>query len=771
MTKMMKTSNRIYARRAPQGRPRRTPLIGLMGIAALILCPLSSILFAERAAPPSSQEAGASNLDNIFKQLTAYDGGFNSEAFWSLRNYVHGIKDKPEARLACEAKLVAFLELNATLTAKTAVCRQLRIIGSGKSVPVLEKMLRQREMTDIARYALEKIPGGEAEEALMAALRKTKSDIKKGIITSIGQRKTKAAVTELEKLLKGRDPEFTAAAAVALGQIGGFEAAEALGKSLSVSRPGLKEVVASALFRCAEEFAAMKSPEAAFQIYDRLLAEKLPVALRQAALQGKILTAGDKAPELILEMLAATDRKMHRPAISTIQNIFPPSNIGSVCKLLPNLAEDSQVQLLAVLAEFSGKSVLAAVRQAAKSPQPAVRIAGLKALEKVGDASTVPFLAEAAAQSLGQEQKAARTSLWGLKGREVDEAVMSLLSEQSSGDLLSELVLSIGERRIFAGKSLLVEQLSSPADKVRQEALRALKVIGTPSDVPGLLDLLLRTESEPEQMEIENAAAALAAKIADPQARSGAVKTRLESVTGAKSRRALLSVLGKIGDDSSLSLLRQALADPDADVVEAAVRVLADWPTATARDDLLKIATALNTDVHKFLALRAYIRLTGLEKFRSPEAAVKDLKQALDLAVRPEERKLVLGVLPDFACPDALKLAETLLADETIKAEAQAAVDKIKEILEKSTHSTPRAEARGMRRVNTERRFLPRFKNRDLAPSNVSSAPWPGFLEEFSPGPATLAWSIPVLPLSHPSDESFRLTGGMENRSAREGRR
>ena len=41
-------------------------------------------------------------------------------------------------------------------------------------------------------------------------------------------------------------------------------------------------------------------------------------------------------------------------------------------------------------------------------------------------------------------------------------------------------------------------------------------------------------------------------------------------------------------------------------------------------------------------------------------------------------------------------------------------------VFPESTHSTPRAEARGMRRVNTERRFLPRFKNRDLAPSNVS---------------------------------------------------
>jgi hypothetical protein len=38
----------------------------------------------------------------------------------------------------------------------------------------------------------------------------------------------------------------------------------------------------------------------------------------------------------------------------------------------------------------------------------------------------------------------------------------------------------------------------------------------------------------------------------------------------------------------------------------------------------------------------------------------------------------------------------------------------------KSTHSTPRSEARGMLRVDTERRFLPQFKNQGLAPSNVS---------------------------------------------------
>jgi hypothetical protein len=40
--------------------------------------------------------------------------------------------------------------------------------------------------------------------------------------------------------------------------------------------------------------------------------------------------------------------------------------------------------------------------------------------------------------------------------------------------------------------------------------------------------------------------------------------------------------------------------------------------------------------------------------------------------------------------------------------------------VQKSTHSTPWAEAPGMLRVDNERRSLPRFKNRGLAPSNVS---------------------------------------------------
>jgi hypothetical protein len=41
--------------------------------------------------------------------------------------------------------------------------------------------------------------------------------------------------------------------------------------------------------------------------------------------------------------------------------------------------------------------------------------------------------------------------------------------------------------------------------------------------------------------------------------------------------------------------------------------------------------------------------------------------------------------------------------------------------VKKSTHSTPRSEARDMLRVDIEWSFLPRFKKRGLEPSNVSN--------------------------------------------------
>ena len=156
----------------------------------------------------------------------------------------------------------------------------------------------------------------------------------------------------------------------------------------------------------------------------------------------------------------------------------------------------------------------------------------------------------------------------------------------------------------------------------------------------------------------------------------------LGSATDTGGRCALYRTLGKIGDDSSLPMLRASLSDENPDVKDAAVRALAEWPTPMAKDDLLKIAKTSESPVHKVLALQSYIRMIGMEPFRAPESAVRMFEDVLGLS-RPEEKKLILGILPVFACPEALELAGSLALETEVEAEARLAIEKIKEKLEK----------------------------------------------------------------------------------------
>jgi hypothetical protein len=121
----------------------------------------------DQAAPRTA------TLDEILKEVSSYDGGIDSAAFWKLRDYIYARKDDPAARALCEAKLLQFLKTPATPVAKMAACRYLRMIGSDAAVPALQVMLSDPRAADMAIYALQRIPGGAAEKALMQALSTT----------------------------------------------------------------------------------------------------------------------------------------------------------------------------------------------------------------------------------------------------------------------------------------------------------------------------------------------------------------------------------------------------------------------------------------------------------------------------------------------------------------------------------------------------------------------------------------------------------------------
>ncbi len=631
------------------------------------------------ATPPLAVQTidETASLEQILEDISSYDGGIESEALWKLRAYVYARADDPASRAECEMKLLDFLKTPATPFAKMAVCRHLRLIGSDKAVPILQSLLFDEALSDMALYALQQIPGAKADKALVQTLSAASGPAKISLIAAVGERESAEAVPELVSLLERT--EFAGAAATALGNIGGAEAERSLAEAYPAAKGDHKSVVAAAMLKCAEKSLAAKNNSAAVRLYETLSADAtIPVTLRKAAVMGRISAAGNRSAAILTDQLKGSDAEMQEAAISKIKEVIEPEAIGPLCELMPGLPENSQIKLLAVLAGYPKEHVLPAITQAARSNSSSIRIAAIKALELVGDHSVVPFLAEAAAKTSGLEQTAVRRTLGTMKGSAVDKAVLELLAQRPSDEIQEELIAAAAERQMFSAKSVIAGFLTSPSSGIRIQTLKALRVLGAPSDIPAVLNLLVETDSASERTETEITAAVLAQKASNPDDRSNYVKFRLATETQPEVLVRLIGTLPQIGDNSALPLLRRALQNNDADVFDAAVRALSSWPTSAAREDVFKLAQEVQNETHRLLAIRGLARIISLDKYRNPEAAVADLRQVAGFAWRPEEKRLVLGVLANFPCKDALSFAEDFLNEPLLKAEAESAISGIK---------------------------------------------------------------------------------------------
>jgi HEAT repeat protein len=627
--------------------------------------------------------AKTTSLDKVLAKTATYDYGQSREPLTQLTAVINDASDSPRELNQIEKRLLEVLDSDATLACKQFICRKLSIIGTEEAVPMLAKMLVEPQTSDMARYALERIPGSAVNRALQRALDYTSGKVKVGIINSLGERRDKEAVEKLGRLLmSGVDKDIALAGLSALGKIGGVEAAKALGR-VKVKMGGELHVPwVDASLMCAERFLAEGNTRWAMRIYRRLYVPAEPVQIRIAALRGIITAEPRRGAAFVIDALKYAKPEVKTLVIGLLREIPGTGVTKAVAAELPNLSVAGQVQLLSALADRGDRSALPAVINATKSPEAGVRAAAFTAIGVLGDASTVDLLAEMAATVTGPEREAARESLYRLRDPGTDSKILASIPKADS-KVKVELIRSIGERNIVTAVGTLFKTAKDPKAKVRLESFRVLRVIAGQKELPALIQLLINVRGEAERKQAERCVAVVARGIVDKGRRAEAILAALPSVKDIKSRCSLLSVLGKIGDNSALPALRRALKDEDAKVREAAVRALADWPSAEPAEILLELATTAPTqrshawtwarETHRVLALRGYIRMAGLPSDRPAGQTLKMYKAAMEAARRPEEKKLVLARIPELKTIEALKFVEPYLEEQAVREEAQVA--------------------------------------------------------------------------------------------------
>ncbi len=617
---------------------------------------------------PEQQRRLLQELDTAVQAALNFRYGQSSAALQKIEEIVFHLSPDSPLRSQVEQRLIAGLEKSTTNDARAFFCRQLRVVGTERCVPALEKLLTDPQLSHMARYALERMPGETVTAAFRRALPKTSGRVQAGIIESLGNRHDQRSVPALAELLESDELVVARAAAVALARIG---ACEPLLARLQTAEGRRAVELQNAVLQCAETLALAGQTARAEKIYQAFYQRSDSERLHFAGLRGLVSIGGAKATQLLTKTIRSGNAKERRFAIALVGQLAGCGDTQQLAGVVEQLEPEEQVLLVRALGVRGDPAAEPALAKAATADNEPLRLAAIEALGSVGGAQTVPLLLRLAAHGTEQQRLVARASLRHLKGDRVDAVLVEQLSRAQPA-VRVEVLHALAERRAAEAVEPVLQAATDPEPSVRAEALRTLGALARSEHLPALTQLAL-TRTEPAELDmVLQTIGRVFLRASDREQSCAPVLAALEKAPKSK-RPALIRALGKSGAESARRAIREALHSGQPDLVSAAVQALVDWPDERVAGDLIDAVALAPTPELKDLAVRGYLALAA----RSTNPTQR-YRQAIESLERLEDKKRVLEQLGLTAeRPEALAVALSLLDNPQLRANAGVAAVRI----------------------------------------------------------------------------------------------
>lgn len=582
---------------------------------------------------------------------------------------------KPEEYPGLETRLIAVIETpEATMPGKQFACQMLRLVGSRRCVPAVAKLLLDEQLSHAARNVLLGLQDAAAGDALRDALGKTGGKVRIGIIHTLGDRHDHDSLPPLIALLTANDEATSEAVLAAVAKIGGLEAADALDRAKLPD--ALKPAWAQAYLRCAGSLAAQGEAPRAQTMFRALFDGNYPSPVRAGAFREMVAAQQEQSVPMIVRTLDSDEPWLRRAALAAVIEVTGHAATAALARQLAAVASETKPALIGALAARGDpEGLIETLAPLAGDTNTAIRGTAIRALGRVGNASTVPVLVAALNQA--ENNALARQALAELRGNGV---VDQLLQQVESGDtaVRANVLGVLGDRKQVEALPLARKLISENDARLRQTAIRVLAELGTQEDLQRFCEAILTLKDDADRDRFARTIQTIGSRLTDKAQRDDCV---LRSFTKADSptKVQLLGVLSAFGGAKSLQATRGALSQPG-EVHNAAVRSLADWPDTAPAGDLRQLAGEENDPIIRILALRGWIRMIGQARGRTDEK-VAAFREAMERCSRPEEKRLVLSELGRVSHAEALKLVEPCLGDDRLKREAWQAYERIGESL------------------------------------------------------------------------------------------
>jgi len=607
---------------------------------SICLRSLASWVVLSAMIPPGASAAEMS-ADDAWKALPSYQYGENMAALLALDREVIRAMASPADRSACAAKLAAILETpNATLPAKQYVCLQLRQAGTSAEVPVLTRMLAQAETAEMARCALESIPGEASLAALRNSLGVLKSDLLVGAINSVAVRKDTQSVAKLKELAADKDAKIAGAALWALGNIADLESiAFVIDRAKQAAVPTPPDV-AVPLMRCADALTAAGKVEQSQAVYTKLAEKGQLLGTRRAALDALLRLHKEQIPKTILSWIGGDDADRRMVALGRL-SLLSDAELEQTVAKLADLPAESQLGVMEAFVARKGKDALTLALSVAANDNPEMKQAGLRMLGQINDPSALGVLTDALSQG-GRVAEIAGQSLCRLPHDVVGKAMLAATKERP--EIRPSVLAVLRDIRCYEAIDPLVALAAEENRESFKQSLDALQGICDPddADISRLVQLLL-TVKDRNREAVERTIVHVCDKSKGPAA--DRVKPVLAALakTDAAELPKYLPLLGRFGGPEILQSVNQSLASKDAAVQRAAMRALCNWPSADMADRFWTIAEADANQEFRSWALRAFVRVVTLKSDRPEAQTLAMLQKAMKQAGDSEDKQWVLS--------------------------------------------------------------------------------------------------------------------------------
>ncbi len=572
-----------------------------------------------------------------------------------------GFKISPEK----EKELIAVLRSDAPQGEKAIACKKLAVDGSSESVGDLAKLLSDPQLASWSRIALEAIPGSAADEALRKGAESLDGNLLVGVLNSIGVRRDAGSVEVLAKRLSDKDEEVASAAAVALGRIGNEVAVKLLRPVLTSGPAKVRSAAAEGCVLAAERMHAEGKSADSVALYDEVRKTDLPKQRIVEATRGAILARKQDGIPLLVEQLRSKDRKLFEVGLFTARE-FPGSEVDkALAAELASADPDRAALIVLAMADRKETVIVSAVSKAAASGPKPVRLAAIRALSQVGDASALNALLETAVDADEDLALEAKKTLADLPGDKVNSQIAAMLPN-AKGKTYPLLIELVGQRRIEATPALL-KAVDSSDKNIRHAALIALGETVSLKNLPVLISQAINTKNPDDSATAQQALKTASVRMPDREACATELTTAFDKAPAA-SKILLLDILGDVGGDKALKTLATAAKSNDPQLQDEGTKVLGKWGSLDGASVLLDLAKS-GPPNFRIRTLRGYIGL--VRKYpMPPEQRAEMCQKALDLARQEAEQKLVLDVTRIHPSPETLALAIKLMKVPALKDDA-----------------------------------------------------------------------------------------------------